>query len=917
MLGSRMRKEHHVRSRHSVMTRDRIGSGRSARSALGRGLAICLTVAAVVIMPATALATTPGDWPQFREAQTHQANNTNETALTDANVHALTKVWSGATGGAVNSSPATASGVVYVGSSDGKLYAFAAGCATLGGTCTPIWTGATGGAITSSPAVAAGDVFIGSADGKLYAFKIGCGTGGASCNPVWTATTGGSINSSPSVNLSTLYIGSADGKLYAFDATGTIGCSGIPKSCTPIWTGATGGAVESSPAATNGVVYVGSDDGKLYAFSATCGTGGAACLPLWTATTGGAIHSSPSIASNKLYVGSLDGKFYAFDALGVTGCTGTPVVCTPIWTATTGGAITTSAAEGESRVWIASDDGKLYTFHPGCATGGGTCTPMWTANVGHPIDSSPAYANDVVYIGASDGNAYAFDGDCPTATCSPLWSSSIGTAVQSSPTVTNGVVYVGSNDGKLYAFGLPVDHLVVTPATMSIPSGANQTYAAEGFTAANADLGNLTSAATFTISGSGTCLLNVCGSATSGTYTVTATYGAAHGTATLTVTSHGSTFHALTPPVRLLDTRTGNGLVGKLAARNPRTFHITGRGGIPVGATAVTGNVTAVNETNGWAAYLGPVPLSAPTTSTVNFTSGQVTGNGLTVALAADGTLSATYISTSGNTADLVFDVTGYFTPDSTGATYHPMNPARLLDTRSGNGLTGKLFADTPRTFQVAGRNGVPANAKAVTGNVTVVNETNAWALYLGPAVEPNPTTSTVNFVAGQVQGNNLTVALSASGQLSTTYISTSGNSTDLVFDVTGYYTADTTGSTYVPISPARLLDTRSGVGLTGNLSADAPRTFTVAGRGGVAANATGVTGNLTVVNETNAWAVFLGPVAQANPTTSTINFVLGDVKGNGLAVALSGTGTLSATYISTSGNTTDLVFDVTGYFVP
>jgi hypothetical protein len=32
---------------------------------------------------------------------------------------------------------------------------------------------------------------------------------------------------------------------------------------------------------------------------------------------------------------------------------------------------------------------------------------------------------------------------------------------------------------------------------------------------------------------------------------------------------------------------------------------------------------------------------------------------------------------------------------------------------------------------------------------------------------------------------------------------------------------------------------------------------------------------------------------------------------------ALSATGTLSATYISTSGNTTDLVFDVTGYFTP
>jgi hypothetical protein len=33
--------------------------------------------------------------------------------------------------------------------------------------------------------------------------------------------------------------------------------------------------------------------------------------------------------------------------------------------------------------------------------------------------------------------------------------------------------------------------------------------------------------------------------------------------------------------------------------------------------------------------------------------------------------------------------------------------------------------------------------------------------------------------------------------------------------------------------------------------------------------------------------------------------------------VALSATGTLSATYISTTGNTTDLVLDITGYFEP
>jgi hypothetical protein len=377
----------------------------------------------------------------------------------------------------------------------------------------------------------------------------------------------------------------------------------------------------------------------------------------------------------------------------------------------------------------------------------------------------------------------------------------------------------------------------------------------------------------------------------------------------------GATYHPITP-VRLLDTRTGVGLTGKLTANTPRTFPVAGRLGIPANASAVTGNVTVVGSSAGWAVYLGPAPVASPTTSTINFTTGQVAGNGLTVALSATGSLSATYISSGANTTDLVFDVTGYFTSDGTGQTYHPMNPVRELDSRSGNGLSGKFVASTPRTFTIAGRNGVPANAKAVTGNITVVGSTAGWAAYLGPAPIAAPTTSTVNFTAGQTMGNNLTVALSSTGMLSATYMGPGGATTDIVFDVTGYYTADATGAVFAPITPARVLDTRNGTGLSGTLTAATPRTLAVSGHGGVPSGAVAVTGNVTVVNESAGWAVFLGPVATPAPTTSTVNFLVGDVKGNGLNVALSGTGTLSATYVSSPGNTTDLVFDVTGYYL-
>jgi len=391
---------------------------------------------------------------------------------------------------------------------------------------------------------------------------------------------------------------------------------------------------------------------------------------------------------------------------------------------------------------------------------------------------------------------------------------------------------------------------------------------------------------------------------------------AASGTPPPPVPSVPATYHAIAP-ARLLDTRSGNGLPGKLSANSPATFGVTGRGGVPAGATAVTGNVTVTGATKGWAVYLGPDPTASPTSSTINFNAGDVRANGVTVALGTGGTLSATYMSTAGNTTDLVFDVTGYFTPDTSGATYHPLTPARLLDTRSGNGLAGKVSANSPATFQVSGRGGVPAGASAVTGNLTVTGSSAGWAVFLGPDPTPSPGSSTINFGAGDTVANGLTVALGSGGTLSATYMSSAGSTTDLVFDVTGYFTPDSTGAKYVPMTPARLLDTRSGNGLTGTFGANAPRTFTVVGRGGVPSGATGVTGNLTVVDETGPWAVFLGPDPTASPTSSTINFSAGEILANGVTVALGGGGSLSATYMSGSGATTDLVFDVTGYFTP
>jgi hypothetical protein len=120
---------------------------------------------------------------------------------------------------------------------------------------------------------------------------------------------------------------------------------------------------------------------------------------------------------------------------------------------------------------------------------------------------------------------------------------------------------------------------------------------------------------------------------------------------------------------------------------------------------------------------------------------------------------------------DFVFDVTGYFVPGTAGASYLALPPARLLDSRFGNGLSGPFSANLPRSFQVAGRGGVPVGAVAVTGNLTVTNQTRAGAAYLGPDPLVAPGSSTLNFPLGDNRANGVTLALGPGGTLSATYL--------------------------------------------------------------------------------------------------------------------------------------------------
>ncbi len=169
----------------------------------------------------------------------------------------------------------------------------------------------------------------------------------------------------------------------------------------------------------------------------------------------------------------------------------------------------------------------------------------------------------------------------------------------------------------------------------------------------------------------------------------------------------------------------------------------------------------------------------------------------------ANGTCGGSYLCTAGTGYD---GPTGLGSPNGiaamtavplTGATYIPLVPNRLVDSRAGTrlGLSASLAHNVPASFLVtervpgdASRN-VPATAVAVTGTLTAVNESFRGYYSLTPEAPVGaPETSTLNFPTGDTRANSLTIPLGSGGKLWVTYFGATGAHADVVFDVTGYF---------------------------------------------------------------------------------------------------------------------------------
>ena len=124
------------------------------------------------------------------------------------------------------------------------------------------------------------------------------------------------------------------------------------------------------------------------------------------------------------------------------------------------------------------------------------------------------------------------------------------------------------------------------------------------------------------------------------------------------------------------------------------------------------------------------------------------------------------------------------------------------------------------------------------------------------------------------------------------------------------------TSGAYVPLAPARVMDTRSGLGLAGKgkIGQQGSVKVMLAGRGGLptASTISAVVLNLTTVNATAATYLTVYPADVARPGTSSINVSGPTAAANLVTVPLHADGSVK---VDNAGGSIDAILDVVGYY--
>ena len=384
--------------------------------------------------------------------------------------------------------------------------------------------------------------------------------------------------------------------------------------------------------------------------------------------------------------------------------------------------------------------------------------------------------------------------------------------------------------------------------------------------------------------------------------------------------SFGSGLHFVpVTPCRIADTRENLGQFGKpaLAAGTPRSFPIPSAScGIPGTAKAYALNVTVVPKGPLGYITIFPAGQPQPLVSTLNSIDGRIKANAALVAAGTGGAVSVT----ATNPAELVLDISGYFVDagaDSAALAFYPVTQCRVADTRNSTGVLGgpMLAANGVRTLPVPISScGIPTSARAYSINATVVPSGPLDYLTLWPAGQAQPLVSTLNAPTGAIVANAAIVQAGSDGAIN----AFAPSATHLVVDINGYFAPPgaPNAQRFYPVSPCRVLDSRSPNGGLGGpaLSAAQTRTWPIPSSGcGLPAGASAFSLNATVVPTAGLGYLTLWAAGQAQPLASTLNAPDDPIVANA-AIVVAGVGGAVSTFAT---HQTQLILDTNGYFAP
>jgi hypothetical protein len=317
-------------------------------------------------------------------------------------------------------------------------------------------------------------------------------------------------------------------------------------------------------------------------------------------------------------------------------------------------------------------------------------------------------------------------------------------------------------------------------------------------------------------------------------------------------------------PSRALDTRDGTGGVGvgKIPASTTVPFTINGTNGVPVGAAAVSLNVTVVSpDANGWLTVF-PCAGGLPPSSNLNFAAGKTVANA--VLTPVDGAGQICFNSTT--PTHLIADVSAWA---PAGEGFNPLTPARVFDTRNGTGgvPVGRRPAGSVLSFQVTGAGGVPGSGvAAVAMNLTSTGATSPGYVTAFPCGDV-PWTSNLNVLAGETRPNLVIAPVSPTGRVCF-YTSSAMH---LLADVSGWF--DSAAGLH-PLTPTRVVDTREGQGAPKQRIASGTQIeVDLTGAHGVpGSGVSAVILNLTAVGGLGTGYLTAFPCGD-RPTTSNLNY--------------------------------------------